>query len=538
MNKSLDEKIQILEAYPYLEELKGNTMFNGYPIGQWAISIRSAINNGKLKLTPEQRKRLDRLGILERKIDSTIDEKINALVEWRKQYPKAKFGIDSRDILNTYATTEKDQQAILQEYEKMLSYYKYVIERKSKGKLTEMQIKKCKEGNVGGIFGYPTKIERIAEKYKIDVNDMDYLITKYGTFDNFYEMFIKEKIEEPKDIKLGEKTIRYVWDIDGTFHKGYDALWRKIIYNRHRDMNVYSSKKLQEVMEDLTEEEKFILDRRFGLTSENTGENYAKIGEEMNKSRETVRKIASRALGKLRYFTRVQKCCFCLFDQFNLTEDEREMIEKIEKEIHLQNGDLSENLKKLKELRREKELQKQEHIMELDIVKLGISSQAYNVLSIAGIHTVQDLANITEEELRKIKNKKKSYDEIIDIMKKYGIPFQKTDKPEKVKGFMELGISKRTATILTNGGIKTLEDLANMTLEEFMNINRVGEKNRDEIIGIMMEHGISFQKTDKPEEIKPEDMTPEQLLQKILEQQAIIDKQQRQIDRLKNLKIK
>ena len=94
---SLEEKIEIFERFSKTEEeLVGNTVFEGYPIGQWAIRIRASLkrkNEGKadnatINPSPEQLEKLETLGILDRQIDSTIDEKIQSLCDWMKKYPK------------------------------------------------------------------------------------------------------------------------------------------------------------------------------------------------------------------------------------------------------------------------------------------------------------------------------------------------------------------------------------------------------------------------------------------------------------------
>ena len=162
---SLEEKIQIFERFSKTgEELLGNTKFEGHPIGQWAIQIRSILKRGDREkrlnnLTEEQLKRLENIGILERRIDSTIDEKIDALIAWRKKYPEIQIVPDSREILSQYVETKEEEQQILEEYEKIQKYYEYIRARKSQGKLDKEQISKCKEGDVEGVFGYPTKIE-------------------------------------------------------------------------------------------------------------------------------------------------------------------------------------------------------------------------------------------------------------------------------------------------------------------------------------------------------------------------------------------
>ena len=67
---SLGQKIELFEKFMQTgEELDGNTIFEGYPIGQWAITIRSNLNTAnssknsrvKIRITEEQLERLRKL---------------------------------------------------------------------------------------------------------------------------------------------------------------------------------------------------------------------------------------------------------------------------------------------------------------------------------------------------------------------------------------------------------------------------------------------------------------------------------------------
>ena len=111
----LEQKIEIFEEFMKTgDELVGNTIFKGYPIGQWAIQIRASLNRindgkeGKVSINPtkEQLEQLESMGILERQFGSTIDEKIDSLVEWRRKYPKIKITpIATDEELREYART-------------------------------------------------------------------------------------------------------------------------------------------------------------------------------------------------------------------------------------------------------------------------------------------------------------------------------------------------------------------------------------------------------------------------------------------------
>ena len=585
---TLEEKIQIFERFSKTgEELLGNTKFEGHPIGQWAIQIRNTLKRMKegkeekrtMNLTEEQLERLESLGILERRIDSTIDEKIDALIAWRKKYPEAQIVPASREVLSQYVKTEEEQQQILEEYEKMQKYYEYIRARKSQGKLDEEQILKCKEGDVEGVFGYPTKIEELAQKYNVHEKDMDYILTKYGTLDNFYEMYKEGKIEEGKDIGLGEKIIKDVLDMDGNPNRGYDRLW-KSINEQSSDLRFYSSEQLKKVMEELTEREKRVLDRRFGLTDEKMPKDLDSIGKEMSATKERVRQIEAKALRKLKHPARLHKCSYNLSkDSEFITDEERKQLEEIEKDIQLQNGDLSENLEKLKSISGEIEKRKEEKNAMLD--------EELKQLIIEG--------KVTRENLKGL-----SYDDLIELGVEEELAKKISQKIEEEKrlNIDELEFSVRTYNILKRAKIESLSDLVNMTEEQLLAVGYLRKENYDEIIAKMAEYGVSLKGTDEQdkgikedvvagsersskkeheggndefetpvqtgevltdeqEEIKLEDMTPEQLqeqlsknmesdeetskqelLQKILEQQKIIAEQQQEIDRLRNLKTK
>lgn len=204
---TLEEKIEIFERFAETkEELVGNTTFEGYPIGQWAIQIRSSINrindgkDKKINPSEKQLERLEKLGILERQIDSTIDEKIDALIEWNKMYPDCPtFGTKHKSFvewkLEKNAQTDEEGVQLLKQYEKLLNYYDYLKVRKSKGKLTETQISRCKEGNVRGVFGYPESTEIIAREYMLDKDFLDEISVRYKFVDKI-DKVIKMLMEE------------------------------------------------------------------------------------------------------------------------------------------------------------------------------------------------------------------------------------------------------------------------------------------------------------------------------------------------------
>ena len=136
----LEEKIEIFKRFSQTgEELTGQTIFEGYPIGQWATQMRSLIKNkrSELNASEEQMEQLIELGILDRKIDSTIDEKIDELVDWSTRYPKANVHFTNCpiDVLREYAQSEEELKMLQEQYERMQKHYEYVRVRKSQRKI-------------------------------------------------------------------------------------------------------------------------------------------------------------------------------------------------------------------------------------------------------------------------------------------------------------------------------------------------------------------------------------------------------------------
>ena len=77
----------------------------------------------------------------------------------------------------------------------------------------------------------------------------------------------------------------------------------------------------------------------------------------------------------------------------------------------------------------EKEESKKEKVLEMSIEDLELSVRSFNCLKRAGISTVEDLANKTEEEMMKVRNLgKKSLDEVTHKLRSLGLDFAKEEE--------------------------------------------------------------------------------------------------------------
>ena len=90
--------------------------------------------------------------------------------------------------------------------------------------------------------------------------------------------------------------------------------------------------------------------------------------------------------------------------------------------------DLSDEAKKA-EIMVEREETKKEKVLEMTIEELDMSVRSFNCLKRAGIDTVEDMINMTEEELIKVRNLgKKSLEEVIQKLHSLGLELRKEEE--------------------------------------------------------------------------------------------------------------
>jgi len=89
---------------------------------------------------------------------------------------------------------------------------------------------------------------------------------------------------------------------------------------------------------------------------------------------------------------------------------------------------LSDNAKNA-EIMIEKEENKKEKVLELSIEELDLSVRSYNCLKRAGINTVDDLANKTDEDMMKVRNLgRKSLEEVLNKLAELGLSLKPSDE--------------------------------------------------------------------------------------------------------------
>jgi len=73
--------------------------------------------------------------------------------------------------------------------------------------------------------------------------------------------------------------------------------------------------------------------------------------------------------------------------------------------------------------------EKKDKLLEMTIEELDLSVRSYNCLKRAGIHTAQELANRTEDEMMKVRNLgRKSLEEVVAKLEELGLSLRKSDE--------------------------------------------------------------------------------------------------------------
>ena len=201
---TIDEKIELFEKFfndPNVHEnLNGNTIYDGYPLGKYAIQIRSLVKNNKGLYNSEKIDKIKELGILDRQIEATIEEKVEFLKQFAKNNPKIMQYMTKTKGLNV-PEYDKKFEDIKEETKKFNRYYDYIVSRKRKNKLKPELYDDLIKSNVGGIFEDNSAIEEFLEKSgnicDTDRKFLKEMIIKYGNVEEFKKHYIEELTYNP-----------------------------------------------------------------------------------------------------------------------------------------------------------------------------------------------------------------------------------------------------------------------------------------------------------------------------------------------------
>lgn len=259
---------------------------------------------------------------------STIDQKIEALIEWNRKYPFAKMvsNFYIKNPLRYYAHSEEEYKTLSDQFLKMQKYYDYVTDRKSRGKLAPSLEKMCKEGNIRGVFGYPSTTEALSQKYGLKPGKIDYILCKYNTIEDFMKAYKEGRLDK-QDMYIFEDNFANLC-IDystGTSDPHIVSLLQAISgdysFSDKKNLRFYDTAKLIEVLGKLNEKEENIIKFRLGIcdgkphTLEETFQQFGLSG------RERVKSLERKALRQLRALPSIRKSIYAYIDSDIQDED-------------------------------------------------------------------------------------------------------------------------------------------------------------------------------------------------------------------------
>jgi len=456
-----------------------------------------------------------------------IDQSIKEIVEWKKTFKDVPFSIHiPENLLRKYATTEEEYEEVIKEYIKMTKIYTYLKYRKNENKLNPAQIQECKEGNVGGVFGYPTYIENLAQEYAIDEKDISYIVNKYNSMEEFLKLYRERKIDS-EDIKYCQKLIRDVIDVDCNPNSEiYNELYRNILGKEVQSFQLYSSHYIDKLISKLSPKYKEVIEARYGLSSIKI-RTLGEIGEKIGITGERVRQIEKNALIILRKALDKITIHIPLENEL-LTDEEKQEIkywyEKIknsyirlkaisidinseEYEEFLQGVNVIKEINKRIKQREKRKLKKEKGIEErieekdIPIEELNLSIETYNRLKDAGYLTVNKLKTISQEDLIREKHiDGVVLQELIEKLALIGVYL----KPRRVvrRGIDEapievLDLTFRPYNCLKGANICTLGQIKILSQEDLLKINRLGEGSLKEILDKLEKFDIHLPKKSK-----------------------------------------
>ena len=287
---------------------------------------------------------------------------------------------------------------------------------------------------------FPTEIEQLAEKLKIDVKQVADITNNFGSMDNFIQMYKDGKLSKGQTELYNNKLINNMIDIDyNPLAQNYLRLVKEI-FGSSFEFKLFSTDELNTAIEALNTREKETIQFYFGLIdgkcktykdlSKYFGVSQSAIGQTIGK---TIRGL--RGLSRLKPFTFEQ-----LKENEYISDEETELLSDLENEIlnsnlifkHDSIDDLDFSKDKFdtirniqKNIESRKEVDKTINKEKFEIEDMGLSARSFNCLMRRNIRTLADLEKISYEELQKFSGVgKESALEIIAKAKKYGVTLE------------------------------------------------------------------------------------------------------------------
>lgn len=346
-----------------------------------------------------------------------------------------------------------------------------------------------------------TEIEEIAKKYNLEPKVVAKIIKKYNTIENFIQMYRENKVSDD-EINLFKDLI----DIDSSiYNENYSNLVRAIFGKKRfdaegkgNDIQMYSSKIIDEVLHTLDPRREVCIRERFGLDSV-SGKTLKECGSILNVTTERARQIEAKALRELRHPSRSKQIrpisisCEKLKSSMYITDEEKAKLSELENELW--NSDL---VFKHKE---------QPERINFDITKLSIIQ---NIIDNIEIRRKEDIAYKEKSRLKAeaIKNAERKVEKSF-LQRELKARSKENNTSIDEMTLDDLNLSVRYLNCLKRAGFRNMRDIEGLTYERLSEIRNLRPKDRKEIVSKLAEYGIIIK---SEAELIEEDETLEDIL--------------------------
>lgn len=433
-----------------------------------------------------------------------VDIKIKKLIEWNKKYPRAKLSPQNINNLKFYAKTDEDFANLLAEYNKMQKYYDYVRAGNTKGFLTRENAKRLKEGNIRGVFGYPTSTETLAKKYRIMPAKIDHIVSKYGSMKDFLEAYSTGKLDN-EDIFVLKDNLRKNIPVNGN-NPGLNLLWNKIFekdlgnnfYINKKQLHFFDQDELLKALDLLEEKEKQFIIKKFGIETGKTS-SLDDSKDILNVSWSRVGQLLPILLRKLNNICSANPAIFnTLLETHDLTDEETKQMDNIAAKLFSSNcifipdkkydlipdsisNDTIESL-----MNKYLDIDKaHNHTHGQNIESLHLPTKIYNVLAKNGIRTVEELAKHSKEKIFYLEGMGITlFEQLCEILEnnEIGKQFLQDKKWPEDDSIFILNLSNRSFRALHRNNITSVKQLADLNKFELLKLKSLGETSADEIL--------------------------------------------------------
>lgn len=265
-------------------------------------------------------------------MQENIDNAIQSVAEWLKEHPDLSFAIKADD----YYVESTGQTGFMHEYDEHFKKYKYLKKKKKDGALSKEELRKCKEYNFGGVFGYSEYVEQLVKKSnnKITEEQAAIIELKHGTLENLYD-YLQECLKEGTSFPAYfyrydlNNIFKTCHDIDMSTNEGYDKVVENIMISKgyFEIFTYYSKNELNKELKKLDSNLSELIHLIFGLDRGEKPKSTLEVAKMLKRSRPQIIAAKERAFRKLRLHSRVIRMTFSL-DTSNLSKEEQEELEK------------------------------------------------------------------------------------------------------------------------------------------------------------------------------------------------------------------